>query len=341
MEPADSTFGPQRLVERRTFMAMIAGGLLAAPLAAEAQQAGRTARVGILALTTLTPIPAAVNHFRAGLRELGYVEGQTVFFEYRAAEGKVERLPELARELVATRVDVIYTASAPPALAAKQATNAIRVVFAGIPDPVGAGLVPSLARPGGNVTGIAFEATPEQAAKQLELLKGLAPSVTRVGIFGAPGLQESHQRHQPIVESARAKLGLDLVRAEVRTVADLDRAFDTLARARVDAFWLIAPAAFQGRRQIADYALKNRLPAVAPYREFADAGGLVSFGANFADTHRRAAAYVDKILKGTKAGDLPVEQPTKFELVINLKTAKALGLAIPPSLLARADEVIQ
>jgi len=328
-------------VERRAFLGAVTGGLLATPFAAEAQQAGRTAQVGILALTTLTPIPAAVNHFRAGLRELGYVEGETVLFEYRAAEGKVERLPELARELVATRVDVIYTASAPPALAAKQATNAIPVVFAGIPDPVGAGLVTSLARPGGNVTGIAFEATPEQAAKQLELLKGLAPSVTRIGVFGAPGLQESHQRHQPIVESARAKLGLDLVRAEVRTVADLDRAFDTLARARVDGLWLVAPAAFQGRGQIADYALKDRLPAVAPYREFVDAGGLVSFGASFAHTHHRAAAYVDKILKGAKPGDLPVEQPAKFELVINLKTAKALGLTVPQSLLLRADQVIE
>ena len=329
------------MLTRRVFLASLAGGLLAAPLAAEAQQAGKPARVGILALTTFTPVPLAVDHFRAGLRELGYVDGQTVLFEYRAAEGKAERLPELAQELVAAKVNVIYTAAAPAAMAAKRATNAIPVVFGGIPDPVGAGLVASLGRPGGNVTGVAFEATPEQAAKQLELLKGLAPSVTRVGIFGAPGLQESLQRHQPIVESARARLGLDLVRAEVRTVADLDRAFEILARARVDALWLIAPAAFQGRGQIADYALKNRLPAVAPYREFVDAGGLVSFGTSFAQTHRRAAAYVDKILKGAKPADLPVEQPTTFELVINLKTAKALGLTIPPSLLARADQVIE
>ena len=328
-------------MERRTFLGTLTGGLLAGPLAAEAQQAGKPARVGILALTTFTPVPLAVDHFRAGLRELGYVDGQTVLFEYRAAEGKVERLPELARELVDAKVNVIYTAAAPAALAAKQATNAIPVVFGGIPDPVGAGLVTSLARPGGNVTGVAFEATPEQAAKQLELLKGLAPSVTRVGIFGAPGLQESVQRHQPIVESARAKLGLDLIRAEVPSVADLDRAFDALARARVDGLWLVAPAAFQGRGQIADYALKNRLPAIAPYREFADAGGLVSFGASFAHTHHRAAAYVDKILKGAKPGDLPVEQPAKFELVINLKTAKALGLTVPQSLLLRADQVIE
>jgi ABC-type uncharacterized transport system substrate-binding protein len=328
-------------MDRRSFLGTLTGGLLAAPLTAGAQQAGKPARVGILILTTRAPGTAAVDHFRSELRELGYAEGQAIVFEDRAADGKVERLPELARELVAARVDVIYAATAPAALAAKQATSTIPIVFAGIPDPVGTGLVASLARPGGNVTGVAFEATPEQAAKQLELLKELAPSVTRVGIFRDPAAVQSFQAHQSVVESAQARLGLDLVRADVRSVADLDRAFDTLARARVDALWLIAPAAFQGRGRIADHALKNRLPAIAPYREFVDSGGLISFGASFAHTHRRAAAYVDKILKGAKAADLPVEQPTQFELVINLKTAKALGLAIPPSLLQRADQVIE
>jgi putative ABC transport system substrate-binding protein len=327
-------------VDRRAFLAGTVA-LLAAPRAAAAQPAGTPARVGILLLTTRVPSTASVDHFRSGLRELGYVEGQSVRLEYRAAEGKVERLPELARELVAARVDIIYTATAPAALAAKQATSTIPVVFAGIPDPVGAGLVASLAQPGGNVTGVAFEATPEQAAKQLELLKELAPSVTRVGLFNAPGVREALGRYRPVVENALTKLGLDLVRADVRTSADLDGALDTLARARVDALWLVAPAAFQGRGRIAEYALKNRLPAVAGYREFADAGGLLSFGTSFAQNHRRAAAYVDRILKGAKPGDLPVEQPTKFELVINLRTAKALGLTIPPALLARADEVIQ
>jgi putative ABC transport system substrate-binding protein len=322
---------PARLV-------ILALGILLASLAAEAQQAGKPARVGILALTTRSTF--ATEHFCSGLRELGYVEGQSVLLEYRAAEGKVERLPELARELVAAGVDVIYTLSAPGALAAKEATSTIPVVFAGIPDPVGAGLVVSLARPGGNVTGVAFEATPEQAAKQLELLKEVAPSVTRVGIFGAR-FGASLPRHQPAIGSALAKLGLDLVSAHVRTVADLDGAFDTLARAGVNALWLTAPAAFQGRARIADYALKNRLPAIAPNREFVDAGGLVSFGASLAQNHRRGAAYVDRILKGAKPADLPVEQPTKFELIVNLKTAKVLGLTIPPSVLARADEVIE
>src|SRR5262245_37939804 len=322
----------------RLAVVLLCFGLLAAPLAVEAQQAGKPARVGILLLTTR--VLAAVDHFRSGLRELGYVEGQSVLLEYRAAEGKVERLPELARELVAAGVDVIFTANAPAALAAKRATSTIPVVFAGVPDPVGAGLVASLAWPGGNVTGVALEATPEQAAKQLELLKEVAPSVTRLGIFGAPGFTGS-PRYRPVVESAMAKLGLDSVSADVRTVADLDAAFDTLARARVDALWLLGPAAFQGRERIAAYALKNRLPAVAAYREFPDAGGLLSFGTSRAQNHRRAAAYVDRILKGAKPADLPVEQPTKFELVINLKTAKTLGLTIPQTVLARAAEASQ
>jgi putative ABC transport system substrate-binding protein len=310
------------------------------PLAAEAQQARKPARIGVLILTTPTPGTAAIDHFRSGLRELGYVEGETIVLEYRAADGKIERLPELARELSAAKVDLIFAATAPAALAAKQATGVIPVVFSGIPDPVGMGLVASLARPGGNVTGVAFEATPEQAVKQLELLKELAPSVMRVGVFGAPGIRQSLQAQQRAVEGAQARLGLAFVRVDVPTVADLDQAFDTLAQARVDALWLIAPAAFQGRRRIAEYALKNRLPAMAPYREFVDVGGLVSFGASFSHTHRRAAIYADKILKGAKPGDLPVEQPSKFELVINLKTTKALGLTISPSLLLRADQVI-
>ena len=324
---------------RRAFLGTV--GLLAAAPVAEAQHAGKLARVGILILTTRTSGSTASDHFRSGLRDLGYVEGRTIRFEYRAADGKVERLPELAQELVAAKVDVIYVAIAPAALAAKHATNTIPVVFAGIPDPVGMGLVASLARPGGNVTGVAFEATPEQAAKQLELLKELAPSVRRVGIFGAPGLRESLQAHERSVERARTRLGLAFARVEVATVADLDLAFDALARDPVDALWLIAPAAFQGRRRIADFALRHRLPAIAPHREFAEAGGLVSFGANFGHNHRRAAAYVDKILKGAKAGDLPIEQPTIFELVINLGTARSLGLTIPPALLRRADQVIE
>ena len=327
-------------MKRRAFVVGLVA-LIGTAAAADAQQAGRVARVGVLMLTSATAVPAAVEHLRSGLRELGYQEGQTIVFEYRAADGKIERLPELVRELAAAKVDVIYAATAPAALAAKQASASTPIVFSGIPDPVGAGLVASLARPAGNVTGVAFEATPEQAAKQLELLKELAPSVTRVGIFTAPGLRESLQAQRRIVEAAQDRLGLTFVRVDLPRVADLDQALDTLARARIDALWLIAPAAFQGRARIADHALKNRLPAIAPYREFADAGGLVSFGASFSQIHRRAAVYVDKILKGANPADLPVEQPTTVELVINLKTAKTLGLTVSPGLRLRADHIIE
>ena len=311
------------------------------PVPALTQQARKPARVGILLLTT----PAAstsVGHFRAGLRDLGYVEGQNVILEYRAAEGKPERLLPLAQELVEAGVDVIYAATPAAVRAAKQATSTVPVVFSGIANPVGLGLVPNLARPVGNVTGAAFEVTPEQAAKQLELLRELAPSVSRVGIFRDPSFRQFTEPYQATVEVARTKFGLDFVYAELRNVADLDRAFEALARARVHALWLgPPPAVFQSRRLIADFALKNRLPTVAGYRELVDAGGLVSFGASLADNHRRAAAYVERILKGARPADLPVEQPTKFELVINLKTANALGLTIPPSVLARADQVIE
>ena len=311
------------------------------PVPGLSQQARKPARVGILLLTT----PAAsssVGHFRAGLRELGYLEGQNLILEYRAAEGQTDRLPRLARELVEARVDVIHATTPAAVRAAKQVTSTVPVVFSGIADPVGVGLVPSLGRPAGNVTGVAFEVTPEQAAKQLELLRELVPSASRVGIFRDPNFRQFVAPYQPTVEGARTRFGLDLVIADVRNAADLERAFEILARARVHALWLgPPPAVFQGRRLIADFALKNRLPAVAGYRELVDAGGLASFGASLADNHRRAAAYVDKILRGARPADLPVEQPTKFELVINLKTANALGLTIPPSVLARADHVIE
>ena len=282
-------------VARRWFVTHLPLVLVAAPRVAEAQPAGRPARVGVLLMTARTSTTGAVDHLRSALRESGHEEGRTIVFEYRAAEGKVERLPELARELSALKVDVIYAATAPAALAAKQATSTIPVVFSGIPDPVGAGLVASLARPGGNVTGVALEATPAQAAKQLEVLKELVPSVTRVGIFGAPGLRPSLRAHERVLEGTQAKLGLAFSNVQIGTVAELDEAFDVLARERVEALWLIAPAAFQGRGRIADYALKHRLPAIAPYREFVDVGGLVSFGASFAHNHRRAAVYAAPI----------------------------------------------
>ena len=320
-------------------LACVLGGVLLS-VPGLAQQGTKPPRVGVLFLTTAAA-STSIEHFRAGLRELGYVEGQNVLLEYRAAEGNAERLPALARELVDARVDVIYVASVLAARAAKQATGTVPVVFAGVADPVGIGLVAGLGRPGGNVTGVAFEATPEQAAKQLELLRELAPSASRVGFFRDPQLVRVLDPYQPSVEGARTRFGFDFVFADTRSAAELDRALENLARAHVHALWLgPPPAVFQGRRLIAEFALKHRLPAVAGYREFVDVGGLASFGASFADNHRRAAAYVDKILKGARPADLPVEQPAKFELILNLKTAKVLGLAIPPSLLLRADHVI-
>jgi putative ABC transport system substrate-binding protein len=282
-------------------------------------------------------------YVRAALRDLGYIEGQNMVLEYRGAEGHADRLPGLARQLVEAGVDVLYVMTAPAALAAKQATNTVPIVFSGIPnDPVAIGLVASLSRPGANVTGASFEATSEQAAKQLELLKELAPTASRVGVIRDPEARQVMQSYKSSTDRALAALGLDIVVADARRIADLDTAFEKLMRGRVQALWLAsAPAVFQGLGRIAEFALKNHLPAVAGYRQFVDAGGLVSFGASWVENHRRGAAYVDKILKGTKPADLPVEQPTKFELVINLKTAKALGLTIPASLLLRADQVIE
>ena len=263
--------------------------------------------------------------------------------EYRDAEGKLERLPALAAELVALKVDVIVAAGTPAALAAKQATRTLPIVFAAAADPVASGLVTSLARPGGNVTGLSILA-PELVGKCLEQLKQAVPGVSRVAVLWQPGgLGERTEKDMlKGAEVAARALGVRLQFVEARGPADFDRAFSDMTRARAGALTVLASAMFfSERRRLVDLAAKNRLPAVYPLREFVDAGGLMSYGPNLADLFRRAATYVDKILKGAKPGDLPVEQPTKFELVINLKTAKALGLTIPPSLLQRADQVIE
>jgi putative ABC transport system substrate-binding protein len=329
-------------MERRTFMAMVTGGLVAAPLAAEGQQAGKVPRIGYLALN-----PAANPHlyeaFRQGLRDLGYVEGRNVVIEYRDAEGKPERLPALAAELVALKVDVIVAANTLAALAAKQATRNLPIVFTFAADPVTSGLVTSLARPGGNVTGLSA-LTPELVGKCLELLQQAVPGVSRVAVLWQPGgLGERTEKAMlKDAEVAARALGVRLQLVEARGSADFDRAFSDMTRARAGALTVLPYAMFiNERRRLVDLAAKNRLPAVYPWREGADAGGLMAYGPDVPDLYRRAAPYVDKILKGAKPGDLPVAQPTKFELVINLKTAKALGLTIPPALLQRADEVIR
>ncbi len=329
------------MISRRAFLGTLAGNLLVAPRAASAQQAAKVARIGYLA-TNLAPSPYR-EAFRQGLRDLGYVEGRNVLIEYRDAEGKSERLPPLAAELVALKVDVIVAPSTPAALAAKQATRTLPIVFAGAADPVTSGLVTSLARPGGNVTGLSLLA-PELVGKCLEQLKQAVPGVSRVAVLWQPGALGERTDKDMLKEAevAARVLGVRLQFVEARGLEDFDRAFSDMTRARAGALTVLPSNMFLGeRRRLVDLAAKHRLPAVYSSRDFIDAGGLMAYGANIADMQRRAATYVDKILKGAKPGDLPVEQPTKFELVINLKTAKALGLTIPPSLLQRADEIIQ
>jgi len=317
--------------------------LLAAPLAADAQQAAKIVRIGFLS-TNLAASPHLPEAFRQGLRDLGYVEGRNLVIEYRDAEGKVDRLPALAAELVALKVDVIFVGgSTRAALTARQATKTIPIVFVGVGDPVGSGLVTSLARPGGNVTGLSGLG-PELVGKCLELLTQAVPGVSLVAVLWQPG-SAGERTVKDILQAAEVAaraLGVRVQFVEARGLADFDRAFSDMTRARAGALTVLPSAMFTNeRRRLVALAAKNRLPAVYSLREFVDAGGLMAYGANVADVYRRATTYVDKILKGAKPADLPVEQPTKFELVINLKTAKALGLTIPPSLLQRADEVIQ
>jgi len=327
---------------RREFIGSLTGGLLAAPLAAEAQRE-RTIRIGWLSPGSTVTHGSFLDAFRQRLRELGYVEGRDLAIESRWAEGKLERLPALAAELVALKVDVIAAGGTLAALAAKQATRTLPIVFANAGDPVGSGLVTSLARPGGNVTGLSMLAQ-ELVGKRLELLTQAVPGVSRVAILRQPGgLGERTEKDMlKEAEVAARALGVRPQFVEARGPADFDRAFSDMTRARAGALTVLPSAMFNTeRRRLVDLAAKNRLPAVYPWREFVDAGGLMAYGSDLADLFRRAATYVDKILRGAKPADLPVEQPTKFELVINLKTAKALGLTIPQSLLGRADEVIQ
>jgi putative ABC transport system substrate-binding protein len=329
-------------MDRRAFIGTLAGGLVAAPLVAEAQQAAKVARIGLLA-TNRAVAPRHVDAFLQGLRDLGYVEGRNLVIEYRDAEGKLERLPTLAAELVALKVDVIVAATTPGALAAKQATKTIPIVFAVAADPVTDGLVASLARPGGNVTGSSYLGT-DLIGKLLELLKQAVPGVVRVAVLRQPSFvpERTEKDIQRGAEVAARALGLQLHFVEARGPDDFERAFLDMTKARAGALMALGGNMFfSERRRLVNLAATNRLPGVYGLREYVDAGGLMSYGANQVDLFRSAATYVDKILKGAKPGDLPVEQPTKFELVINLRTAKALGLTIPRPLLQRADEVIQ
>jgi putative ABC transport system substrate-binding protein len=315
------------------------GAVLAAPLAAGAQQPGKVTRVGFLFYGSPGASPE-LDAFRQGLRELGYIEGQNIAIEYRFASGRVDRLPELAAELVRLKVDVIVTPTTPVSQAAKQATGTIPIVFAGVADAVGAGLITNFARPGGNITGLA-SISAELGGKRLELLKQVVPKASRVAVLYNPADRSNVLMLKDMQESAPA-LGLTLQPLEVRGPGELEGAFVAMTRERVHALFGVAGIlTFEHRRALVDLAAKNRIPAMWGHRQFVDAGGLMSYAVNYYDQVRGAATYVDKILKGAKPGDLPVEQPTKFELVVNLKTAKAVGLTIPRSVLLRADEVIQ
>jgi ABC-type uncharacterized transport system substrate-binding protein len=329
-------------MDRRAFIGTLVGGALAAPLASEAQQAAEIARIGWLAVN-LAANPRLREAFLQGLRDLGYVEGRNVVIEDRSAEGKPERVPALAAELVALKVDVIVTSGTPQALAAKHATRTVPIVFAGVSDPVTSGLVTSLARPGGNITGLSLLA-PDLVGKGLEQLKQAVPGVSRVAVLwqsGVLGERTEHDMRKEADVAARA-LGMRPQFVEAPGPETFDRAFSDMTKARAGALTVLSTPMFVSERShLVALAAKNRLPAVYPLREFVDAGGLMAYGPNLLDMWRRAATYVDRILKGTKPGDLPVEQATKFELVINLKAAKALGLTIPPSVLARADQVIE
>jgi putative ABC transport system substrate-binding protein len=324
-------------MNRRELIALL-GGAAAWPLAARAQQVGRIYRIGIL-----EPIPAArnaanLNALRKGLRELGYTEERNLVIEYRSADGRAERFPELASELVRLKVDLIVTRGTPAAIAAKNATETIPVVMATMGGP--GAIVPSFAHPGGNITGVITFST-ELTAKRIEIIKELIPNLSRIALL--------HNMSNPAVppeweetKTAARSLGLEAKLFDVRSEEDLGHAFELAVRQHVDALVIGADGLTQTHQQtIVDLAARNRLPAVYPAREFVDAGGLAAYAVNYPDLYFRLASFVDKIFKGEKPGTLPVEQPTKFELVINAKTAKNLGLTIPPTLLVRADEVIE
>ena len=316
--------------------------LVFAPLPAEAQQAAKVARIGYMS-HNLADWPHTHEAFRRGLRELGYVEGRNLVIEYRDAEGRLERLPALAAELVALKVDVIVAPNTVAALAAKQVTGTVPIVFAVATDPVASGLAASLARPGGNVTGLSILA-PELIGKSLELLKQAAPGVSRIAVLWTPGVLGERTDKEMLREAdvtARA-LGVRLQFIEARRPEDIDRAFSDRTGPRAGALTVLpSNVVVSERGRLVDLAARHRLPTVYPWREFVDTGGLMAYGPNLADLFRRAATYVDKILKGMKPADLPVEQPTKFEFVINLKAAKAIDLVLPQTLLQRADQVIQ
>jgi putative tryptophan/tyrosine transport system substrate-binding protein len=321
-------------------MTLVTGAAAAWPLAARAQQAGKVYRIGFLGNSTAALEANLVGPFREGLRHLGYVEGQNILIEYRWAEGKYERFPALTAELIALKVDVIVTAGTPASLAVQKAATSIPLVMVAVGDPVATGLVASLGRPGGNITGLTSIAS-EMEGKRLELLREVVPKLLHVAVLwnAASPIQVIEERE---TRAAAQALGMKMLSLGVRSREEIEDALTTIVREQPGALLVLADRLFlHHRTRIMDFAVQRRLPGVHAYRELVEAGGLMSYGPSYADMHRRAASYVDRILKGSKPADLPVQAPVKFELVINLKAANALGLDIPPMLLGRADEVIE
>ena len=328
------------MIDRRTFLAGTGAVLLAAPVAVEGQAPIARPRVAFPGAESPSTNQHFFDAFRQGLREHGYVDGQNVTLEERWAEGRNERFPEIIGELIRLKASVIMAISAPAAAAAKNATTTIPIVFV-TGDPLGSGLIRSFARPGGNLTGLSISLGEEFSGKWLELLKEAVPRISRVAVLYNP-TNPANAAYLAVLRSVAQKRGVKLQPTGVQDPGGFDGAFASISTARAQALVVVIdPLTVRYRGRIAELAAKNRLPAMYGFREFAEAGGLMAYGANVAELCRRAATYVDKILKGAKPGDLPVEQPTKFEFVVNLKTAKALGLTIPPALLGRADEVIQ
>jgi putative ABC transport system substrate-binding protein len=325
-------------MKRREFIALL-GAALAWPFAARAQRPATPPTIGFLGATTSATANQWVSAFVARLRELGWVEGRTVMIEYRWAEAHSERYAEIAAELVDHKVDVIVTWASAPVLAAKHATAVVPIVFAAQMDPVGAGVVASLARPGGNVTGLSLQQT-DTASKRLEFLRELVPNLRRLAIMANIGAAGALLERREIEATART-LGLEVTNLEIRKTDDIAAALEAL-KGHADALYVATdPLVLTNRVRINSLAQAARLPTIYGSREYVEAGGLMSYGPSYTELFRRAADYVDKILRGAKPGDIPVEQPTRFELIVNLRTAKTLGLDVPPAMLARADEVIE
>ena len=326
----------RKIVMRLTLCAM----LFALCFSAEAQQPGKVPRIGFLGNSTAALEANLIGPFREGLRDLGYIEGKNISIEYRWAEGKYERFPDLIAELIALKVDVVVIAGTPATQAYQKARTSIPLVVVAVGDPVGTGIVASLNRPGGNITGLT-SISPELEGKRIELLREVIPKLSHIAVLWNPK-NAYHAIENKQVEAAAAALRMKVLYLGVETHEQLDNAFAQIVKERPGALLVLADRVFlHNRVLIMDFAAKHRLPGVYAYVELVEAGGLMSYGPNYADMHRRAATYVDKILKGTKPADLPVEAPIKFELVINLKAAKRIGVTVPPSVLYRADRVIK